>query len=77
MLPASIRSFNGEFKWLAAILGGMRDLDVARGNLPHFLSEIPRRMLRTWTTTSSIWPVGGGRSEDICWPAWPAGGTGG
>ena len=41
VLPASIRSFNGEFKWLAAALGGVRDLDVARGNLPHFLSEIP------------------------------------
>ena len=41
VLPASIRSFNGEFKWLAAVLGGVRDLDVARGNLPHFLSEIP------------------------------------
>ena len=41
MVPASIRSFNGEFKWLAAVLGGVRDLDVAMGNLPHFLSEIP------------------------------------
>ena len=41
VLPASIRSFNGEFKWLAAVLGGVRDLDVAIGNLPHFLSEIP------------------------------------
>ena len=41
VLPASIRSFNREFKWLAAALGGVRDLDVARGNLPHFLSEIP------------------------------------
>ena len=42
VLPASIRSFNGEFKWLAAVLGGVRDLDVAIGNLPHFLSEIPK-----------------------------------
>ena len=41
VLPASIRSYNREFKWLAAALGGVRDLDVARGNLPHFLSEIP------------------------------------
>lgn len=41
VLPASIRSFDGEFKWLAATLGGVRDLDVARENLPHFLSEIP------------------------------------
>ena len=41
VLPASIRSFNREFKWLAAALGGVRDLDVARGNLPHFLSELP------------------------------------
>ena len=41
VLPASVRSFNGEFKWLAAVLGGVRDLDVAMGNLPHFLSEIP------------------------------------
>ena len=41
VLPASIRSFDGEYKWLAAVLGGVRDLDVARGNLPHFLSEIP------------------------------------
>ena len=41
VLPGSIRSFDGEFKWLAAVLGGVRDLDVARGNLPHFLSEIP------------------------------------
>ena len=41
VLPASIRSFNREFKWLAAALGGVRDLDVAMGNLPHFLSEIP------------------------------------
>ena len=41
VLPASIRSFNGEFRWLASALGGVRDLDVARGNLPHFLSEIP------------------------------------
>ncbi|MDE0168841.1 MAG: CHAD domain-containing protein [bacterium] len=40
VLPASIRSFNGEFKWLAATLGGVRDLDVAMGNLPGFLSEI-------------------------------------
>ena len=42
VLPASIRSFNREFKWLAAALGGVRDLDVAMGNLPHFLSEIPQ-----------------------------------
>ena len=41
VLPGSIRSFDGEFKWLASVLGGVRDLDVARGNLPHFLSEIP------------------------------------
>ena len=41
VLPVSIRSFNGEFKWLAAALGGVRDLDVAMGNLPHFLSGIP------------------------------------
>ena len=41
VLPASIRSFNGEFKWLASALGGVRDLDVARGNFPHFLSQIP------------------------------------
>ena len=41
VLPASVRWFNGEFKWLAAVLGGVRDLDVAMGNLPHFLSEIP------------------------------------
>ena len=41
VLPASIRSFNREFKWLAAALGGVRDLDVAMGNLPHFLSELP------------------------------------
>ena len=41
VLPGSVRSFNGEFKWLAAVLGGVRDLDVAMGNLPGFLSEIP------------------------------------
>ena len=41
VLPDSVRSFNGEFKWLAAVLGWVRDLDVAMGNLPHFLSEIP------------------------------------
>ena len=41
VLPASVRSFNGEFKWLAAVLGGVRDLDVAIGNLPHVLSELP------------------------------------
>ena len=41
VLPASVRGFNGEFKWLAAVLGGVRDLDVAMGNLPHFLSELP------------------------------------
>lgn len=41
VLPAPVRSFNREFKWLAAVLGGVRDLDVAMGNLPHFLSEIP------------------------------------
>ena len=41
VLPASVCSFNGEFKWLAAALGGVRDLDVAMGNLPGFLSEIP------------------------------------
>ena len=40
VLPASIRSFNREFKWLAAVLGGVRDLDVAMENLPHFLSEL-------------------------------------
>ena len=40
VLPGSVRSFDGEFKWLASNLGGVRDLDVARGNLPHFLSEI-------------------------------------
>ena len=43
VLPGSIRSFDGEFKWLASVLGGVRDLDVARGNLPHFLSEIPSK----------------------------------
>ena len=42
VLPSSIGSFNGEFKWLAAVLGGVRDLDVAMGNLPHFLSGIPQ-----------------------------------
>ncbi len=41
VLPASIRSFNSEFKWLAAALGGVRNINVAMGNLPHFLSELP------------------------------------
>ena len=41
VLPAPVRSFNSEFKWLAAVLGGVRDLDVAMGNLPEFLAEIP------------------------------------
>ena len=77
VLPASVRSFIGEFKWLAATLGGVRDLDVAMGNLPHFLSEIsaggcctPGRL----PTVSGRSVAGGAR--DVCWPAWLASGTG-
>ncbi len=42
VLPAhSIRSFNREFKWVAAALGEVRDLDVYRDNLKHYAAEIP------------------------------------
>jgi CHAD domain-containing protein len=42
VLPADSRTrFNGEFKWLARVLGTVRDLDVYRANLRGYLGEIP------------------------------------
>ena len=37
----SIRSFNREFKWVAAALGKVRDLDVYRENLDSYAAEFP------------------------------------
>ena len=41
VLPASaVLSFNREFKWVAAVLGKVRDLDVYRDNLDHYAAEV-------------------------------------
>ncbi len=41
VMPAeAVRAFNGEFKWLAAALGKVRDLDVYRANLDQYASAI-------------------------------------
>ena len=41
VLPANaVRSFNREFKWVAAVLGRVRDLDVYRDNLDHYAAEV-------------------------------------
>ena len=41
VLPANaVRSFNREFKWVAAVLGKVRDLDVYRDNLDHYAAEV-------------------------------------
>jgi CHAD domain-containing protein len=41
-LPASrIDSFNRELKWLAAVLGDVRDLDVYQLDFHHYAAEIP------------------------------------
>ena len=37
----SIRSFNREFKWVAAALGEVRDLDVWRANLKCYAAQVP------------------------------------
>ena len=37
----SIRSFNREFKWVAAALGKVRDLDVYRDSLEHYAAGVP------------------------------------
>jgi CHAD domain-containing protein len=43
VLPSdSIKQFNGEFKWVAAELGKVRDLDVYQANLLHYAAEIPK-----------------------------------
>ena len=42
VLPANaVRSFNLEFKWVASVLGKVRDLDVYRDNLDHYAAEVP------------------------------------
>ncbi len=42
VMPAeSVRAFNGEFKWVAAALGKVRDLDVYRASLDQYASGIP------------------------------------
>ena len=42
VMPAdSIRSFNREFKWVAAVLGKVRDLDVYRNSLDHYATGVP------------------------------------
>ena len=41
VLPANaVRSFNREFKWVASVLGRVRDLDVYRDNLDHYAAEV-------------------------------------
>jgi CHAD domain-containing protein len=42
VLPGESRkTFNGEFKWLAAVLGDVRDLDVHQENFQHYTVEVP------------------------------------
>jgi CHAD domain-containing protein len=42
VLPAEPRkAFNREFKWVAAVLGDVRDLDVYQDNLEHYTKELP------------------------------------
>jgi CHAD domain-containing protein len=42
VLPVSpVDSFNGDFKWLAAVLGNVRDLDVYQVDFQHYVEEIP------------------------------------
>ena len=42
ILPAApVKQFNGDFKWIAAVLGDVRDLDVDQGNFPHYTAGIP------------------------------------
>ena len=41
VMPAdSVRAFNAEFKWVAAALGKVRDLDVYRANLAHYTNGL-------------------------------------
>jgi CHAD domain-containing protein len=42
VLPATpVQQFNGELKWVAALLGDVRDLDVYQDNFRHYTAEIP------------------------------------
>ena len=42
VMPAdSVRAFNAEFRWVAAALGKVRDLDVYRANLAHYTAGVP------------------------------------
>ena len=42
VLPAvAIKEFNGQYKWVGAVLGAVRDLDVYQKNLRHYTAEIP------------------------------------
>lgn len=46
VLPAaSVKEFNGDFKWIAAVLGDVRDLDVDQDNFPHYTAGIPEEDL--------------------------------
>ena len=45
VMPAgSVRAFNAEFKWVAAALGRVRDLDVYRAELSRFAAGIPAEL---------------------------------
>ena len=42
VLPAAtIKEFNGQFKWVGDVLGAVRDLDVYQENLRHYTAEMP------------------------------------
>ena len=42
-LPAKpVKDFNREFKWLAAVLGDVRDLDVYQDDFAHYAAEVPK-----------------------------------
>lgn len=44
VLPASaVKEFNQEFKWVAAVLGDVRDLDVYRENFRQYTTAIPHQ----------------------------------
>jgi CHAD domain-containing protein len=41
VLPGAAQPLNRELKWVAGVLGKVRDLDVQQGNFHHYAAEIP------------------------------------
>ena len=76
VLPATpVQEFNREFKWVAAVLGDVRDLDVYQDDFQRYTAEIPEEDGACLVNYRTHLADSGKRCGNACSRACPAKGT--